>query len=217
MCKKNLRLLSFFVFFCCLPAQSQTFGTADLERLIKQHPMMKNYDPETGRFNNTPSQVVSPVKINSQIASAQAEIATFENLRKKQLNQALGEKGSVDEKLVWQRLTELSESIKQRKRLLLDLEELRATGGVPAISRVLPIARNIILEVREQLPSSDIVLNKLPRFYRSFPEFVGNPLQEFFFDSKRTDDLLAYIRQVSCLSLLFPRVKEPILIDERKK
>jgi hypothetical protein len=216
MCKKICHLLTFFALVASSSLLAQSFSSADFERLINKHPMMKNYDPESGRFKNTPSQVVPVESVRNQIASAQQEIETFGRQREEILASSLNSE-NADENKVWEELSSLNEEIFKRKRLLLDLGELEAANGIPPVSRVLSIARSMILDVREEFQDSDVVLNTLPRYFAAPPQFMRNPLQEFFFNPDSKITLLKYLRENHRVGLLFPAVAQPILIGERKK
>jgi len=215
MCKKIFHLLTFFAFLVSSSLSAQSFSAADFERLLNKHPMMKNYDPESGRFKNTPSQVVPVESVRSQIASAQQEIAVFGRQREEILSRSLNSE-DADENQVWKELTRLNEEIFKRKRLLLDLGELEAANGVPPVSRVLAIARSMILDVREEFSDSDVVLNTLPRFFAPPPVFIRNPLREFFFQPESAAGLVRYLRETHRIGLLFPVLAKPILVGERK-
>ena len=59
------------------PLLGQTFGEADLERLIMNHPMMKNYDAKTGHFRNTPHELRDVSDLKAENASISAEIESI--------------------------------------------------------------------------------------------------------------------------------------------
>lgn len=216
MCKKILQLLTFFVIFLSQTAEAQTFSSCDFARLLSRHPLMKDYQPETGRFRNTPSEIIPVEKVRAQIASAEAEIASFNHRRESLLAGTLAAGEDLDESNVWSELSQLAEEVKHRKRLLLDLRELEATNGIPPVSRVLSISRQIILETREQMPSSDIVLNHLPRFYLSKPDYEGNPLRSFFNAPEQKELFYQYLAGINQVGQLFKSVSLPILVGERK-
>lgn len=216
MCKKILRLLIFFAFITSQIAVAQTFSSCDFARLLSRHPLMKDFQPETGRFRNTSSEIIPVEKVQAQIASAEAEIASFNRRRENLLAGTLSASEKLDESKVWSELSQLAEEVQKRKRLLLDLRELEATKGIPPVSRVLSISRQIILEARDQMPSADIVLNQLPRFYLSTPDYEGNPLRSFFNAPERKEFFYQYLAGVNQVGQLFKSVSMPILVGERK-
>lgn len=216
MCKKILRLLIIFAVFLLKPSYGQTFSACDLERLLGQHPMMKDYQEKTGRFANTPSEIVPMERVLAQIASAQAEISLFTSRREELLAGSLEATENPDEMSLWLELTRLADEIKARKARLAELEELQATNGVPPVSRVLPIARKILLDTREKFPEADIVVNYLPRFLMPPPKFDGNPLRDFYFEPEKVSFISKYLAQRSRVGLMFQNLSRPILVGERK-
>jgi hypothetical protein len=218
MCKNFLHLLSFFVIFLSFSAEAQTFKVHDLERLIKNHPMMKNYDPKTNRFRNTPSEARPLEEIDAGIISTKEEISALEKEKKSVLGSSM--KKTLDaeaEKELWKKLNDMGNRIKELKQNLLDLTELQATNGVPPASRLLPIAREILLDIKEEITTNEneIVLNYLPRFYQPPPNLIKNPLKNFFANPDQTESLLNYIKHANLMSLLFSGVAAPVLYNER--
>lgn len=212
-CKKNLLLLSIFVGFASL-ANAQTFSVEDLERLIDNHHLLKKYDAETRRFKDTPSQIIPIEQVRGQIAKLRAEINELERSREKLVKQTI-ENVADEESDLWVRLNELSDQIKMKRQQLPELDELEATGGVPPVSRVIPIAREILLDVRKEFSGTDIVLNRLPAFYQPPPRFRQNSLLKFFQQPDRLEFLSEYHKNIPSISLLFPAINQPVLINER--
>jgi hypothetical protein len=211
-CKKNLLLLSIFVAFTCF-AGAQTFSVEDLERLINNHSMLKNYDAKTRRFKNTPSEIVPVEQVMEQIDRLRAEIEELEKAREKLVKQTI-ENNEAEEHNLWTRLKDLSNKIQTKSSQLPELQELEATGGVPPVSRVIPIAREILLDVRKEFSDADIVLNRLPVFYQAPPQFHGNPLLQFFQQPERLEFLIEYRKSVPSISLLFSGINQPVLINK---
>ena len=56
--KNILQMLSFFVAVVPLLVSGETFRAVDFERLLQKHPLMRKYDPETGRFKETKSEII---------------------------------------------------------------------------------------------------------------------------------------------------------------
>jgi hypothetical protein len=218
-CKKIFQLLSIFVLTLPFQAQTQTFSSHDLERLINQHPMMKNYDPATKRFKNTPSAIQPIAKIKAEIASITSLIKTLENNRQQILTTTLqNDSESPDEFATWKQLTEKDEQIQAHKRRRAELQELEMTNGAPPISRVLDIAREIMFDsylLLKKQSKSSIKLNNLPRFYQPPPSLTPNPFTDFFMNPKDKKKLAAYLSKKNTIFLLFPTLCQPVLINER--
>jgi len=212
-CKKILLLLSIFVGFAGL-ANALTFSVEDLERLIGNHHLLKKYDAKTRRFKDTPSQIVPVEQVQEQIARLHAEIDELEQAREKLVKQTI-ENVEDEESDLWSRLNELADQIKIKRQQLPELNELEATGGVPPVSRVIPIAREILLDVRKEFSGTDIVLNRLPVFYQKPPQFQPNPLLQFFQQPDRREFFIEYQKHIPSISLIFSGINQPLLINKR--
>ncbi|MEW6708763.1 MAG: hypothetical protein AB1403_02985 [Candidatus Riflebacteria bacterium] len=215
-CKKNLQLLSFFVLIS-LSVSGQTFSSCDFERLIMQHPLMNQYDPESGRFRGTPGEIISPAEVDSRIASTHAQIDLLQEKRKSVLADSLKSGDESGENELWENLAGINQRVMELKQSLMELDELKATGGVPPVSRNLPIARQIILDTRQKFPKTELLLNRLPRFFMYPPDFLENELRRFFRAPQQIELLKDYLEQVPAISLLFPATSEPVLIKRGKE
>ncbi len=218
-CKNFFQLLSIFVLMLTLPAQAQTFSSHDLERLINQHPMMKNYDPVTKRFKNTPSAIQPLQEIKAEIASITTLIEGLASEKNKLLNETLNADAEApDEFATWKQLSEKSEKSKALKRRLLELKDLEMTNGAPPIARVLKIAREIMFDtfslIKKQGANNHIRLNRLPRFYQPPLVLSPNPFFEFFANPNNKSKLAAYLSKKNTIFLLFPTAGDAILINE---
>lgn len=218
-CKNILQMLSFFVFFVGISLQGQSFKSVDFERMINNHPMMKNFDPSTGRFKNTGGEVKSPDWLKKEINRIKNKLNNAENSRQILLKSSFSNNKDekIDEGNLWQNLNKLSAETIEAKSKLTELEELLAMDGIPPISRNLPIARRIILETKAAFKKgdNDIVLNKLPRFFELPPTFTENPLKIVFANPEKSSELVKYLENLNTISLLFRGIAEPVLFEKR--
>jgi hypothetical protein len=218
-CKKILLLLSIFLGLAVLPGKCQTFSVYNLERLVNNHPLMKNYNPETKRFKDTPSEIKSVEVLEKQIASVSAEIIKLEALRAKMLNDSFSSQ-SFDENSLWKSIRTISFKENKLKNQLAGFENLLDTDGIPPIETLLEVVRGIahdvLNEIHQKSSEDEICLNKFPRFYQSPPDFRSNPFKKFFVLPDNKELLLEYLRYSKSISLLFPKSVEPILHEERK-
>ncbi|MFZ5950466.1 MAG: hypothetical protein ACOYXC_07160 [Candidatus Rifleibacteriota bacterium] len=178
---------------------------------------MKQYDPESGRFRDTPGEIIAPEEVDSRIASAHAQIGQLEEKRKIMLADSLKSGDESQENELWENLAQNNRRAMELKQSLMELDELKATGGIPPVSRNLPISRKIILDTRQNFPKGELLLNRLPRFFMYPPEFGENNLNRFFHKPRQSELLKDYLEQVPAISLLFPATAEPVLIKGRNE
>ncbi|GAB4279244.1 MAG: hypothetical protein Kow0029_23070 [Candidatus Rifleibacteriota bacterium] len=214
-CKKILQLLSFFVMFFSTEIYSAVFSVVDLERLIMNHPMMKNYDPDTCRFKNTSGEVRKIPDIKAEIADIETDICKIGQNKQKLLDNSFQADSQLDEQAVWQQIRSYDKRTTELKQKLAELKELLYTGGVPPVSRNLPIARQIMRDVQKNYRiSNTVVLNKLPRFYQHPPIFKENPLRAIFFAPDKSKLPADYLKSLSSVSLLFRKVANPVIYQK---
>ncbi len=219
ICKKILHLLSIFALFFPLPLFSQKYAESDFNRLILNHPMMKNFDPSSGRFRNTPSEIISVGRLKQDIAAIQARMDSLNEDKKAKLTvifEAL--KLNVSEENAWKQINDFDHSISELKEQLTKKNELLADLGVPGYETVLSVTRKIFLDTRKSIPQGDkIVLNSLPRFPLPHkPDFGKISLRTFFLKCD-AEKLKAYLQNKIFIGMLFSKVYQPILFNDQEE
>ena len=209
-CKNFLRLLSFFVVICPISLFAIEFKTVDFERLLHAHPLMKHFDPATGRFNGTISAII-PIEIMEQrVASLAAQINTLENAKSELARQALNSAG-INETIVWSRIGEHDAAIASLQKQLAADRELLDQKGVPALTTLFSQATTLVRDVVSSAAASDsLLINKLPRFRSGRPMPEDNDLRRFFY-FKDAPRLEKYLQESGTIGLMFSQTDRPVL------
>lgn len=218
-CKKILHLLSIFALVSSVPLFSQTYSSIDFNRLVLKHPMMKNFDPETGRFRNTPSEIIPVARLKLEIENLQKQIKTRESEKKDKLNDILATFSSKNnEEDAWQKINSFDHSLSEIKAELDEKNRLLSDLGIPGYEKVLAVVRTFFLEIMQNFEKNgDIILNTLPRFpLQRKPDFGRANLRSFFME-KNTDTLREYIKKKSLIGMLFRKVYQPVLFNKAKE
>lgn len=210
-CKNILRLLSFFVAAVPLLAASETFRAVDFERLLQKHPLMRKYDPETGRFKETKSEIIPVEKLQKRVASISAEIAGCEREKSEFVLAAMNSGEASTEALTWEKIGQIDRRLAELKSRLQTEQSLLADMGVPGYDKLLEIAGQIYHEtVLPETATAALLLNKLPRFAAAPPQPADNDLRRFFY-SCSGEALEKYLAQAGKIALMFEKTDQPIL------
>ncbi|HNS08601.1 MAG TPA: hypothetical protein PKN29_02815 [Candidatus Ozemobacteraceae bacterium] len=210
-CKNILRLLSFFVFAVPLLVTGETFRAVDFERLLQKHPLMRKYDPETGRFKETKSEIIPVEKLQERVASISAEIAASEREKSDLVLRTMNSNESAAENLAWEKIGQIDRRLSELKERLKAEQSLLEDKGVPGYDKLLEIAGQIYHEtVLPEIATGCVLLNKLPRFAAAPPRPAENDLRRFFF-SRKAEILESYLTQAGKIALMFEKTDRPIL------
>lgn len=211
MCKKILPMLS--IFSLCVPfvCFSQALKTVDFERLISNHPLMKQFDRETGRFKGTPSEILPLDVLQQRVGSLTSELEALEARKAKVVATSMLEASGVDEERVWDEIGSLDRQIAAVKGRLLPEQTLLEQKGVPGLETVFTIATGIVNDVvGAEFAADRLVINKLPR-YPSEPPTVGvNDLRRLFYSRDRAV-LEKYLTAAPVIGLMFSGSDRPVL------
>lgn len=216
-CKNFLHLLSFFALLICIPSEAANFSSVDLQRLIKNHPTMKNYQPDTGRFKNTPSEIQPISIVTEKIASLSARIKFLEGDKHEKIsNHLIMTKGN--EEPLWRDIKAIDSEIQFLKKEIKDLEDLAAAGGIPGFECVLRISESLWKDVDSELNQlPGIVLNKLPVYPPLNPPAIKNNDLRRFFYSPDHEQLINYTRFSVKTGFLFKATSETIVYQRGKR
>jgi len=210
-CKNILRLLSFFVAAVPLLASGETFRAVDFERLLQKHPLMRKYDPETGRFKETKSEIIPVEKLQERVASITADIAACEREKSELVLAAINSGESSTEALTWEKIGQIDRRLAELKTRLQMEQSLLDDKGVPGYDKLLEIAGQIYHEtVLPEIATGVLLLNKLPRFAAAPPQSADNDLRRFFY-SRNGEILEKYLAQAGKIALMFEKTDQPIL------
>lgn len=211
-CKKNLQLLSIFAFLVPHILEGTEFKAVDFERLLNRHPLMRQFDPETGRFKGTPSEIIPVEVLQNRVASLTGQIAALEQTKSDLVASAMVNAGA-DESAVWLKIGEYDRDIDMLRKRLAGERELLDQKGVPAFSTLFAVASDLVKSIcRAEMASNTVVINKLPRFPANPPVFGGNDLRHFFYSSD-PDCLETYLSRAGLIGLMFAQTDDPIIFQ----
>lgn len=208
-----LHLSLFFYMLCAGTLTAEEYRRIDLERLLREHPLMKTFDPEVARFIKTPDDRkdvplihTERAEIEKRLAQAEAEKSAIVkgNLLSRPAPKALEE--------AWARIRKMDSEIAGLKSSLERLSKLLEAGGIPTLKMLMDDVRALLSDILSRQPHDDtaILLNVFPRFSAPCPAFPGNGLSDFL--RSREALMLRTYASFSCYTgLLFPSCSEPIL------
>lgn len=214
-CKKILHLSLFFAFSVPLCLGAQTFNVVDLQRLVQNHPLMKQFDPATGRFKGTPSEIRNIENLKTDSASISRQIDDLKAARQEKLHLSMtSPQESRNEEGLWSFLNDCDRLIEQKKLELKAIEDLIVTDGIPGFETVLQIATGIASDALSQDNAPDtVVLNRLPRTRAKVPpEFPRKGLRDFYWHND-SGILEIYLKQASLAGLMFRSIDNPVVYN----
>lgn len=206
------KLLLLALCFLTLPLMGQTFGEADLERLIMNHPMMKNYDSKTGYFKNTDYELHNVENLKADNASMANEI-DFIKAKELKNSSKIFEDSDFDEEELWSDIASLSRLKLEYNYKIIKNDNLIVSEGKPGTEKLYPIIDKMCNDIFIPLYNKDkVVLNKLPRYPSNKPELEGKDLHYFWYNPDEKV-LRFYLQQAYCIGLIFPRSDKTILFQ----
>ncbi len=198
----------------CSAVSAQCFSETDFERMVMNHPMMKNYVKENGHFKNTEYELRNIQEIRSENASITEEL---DFIKSKRLSQSLSilETADDDEESFWSDISELDTRKIKLERARMKNENLIGAGGDPGFERLVPITDGITNDLLVPLYDKKmVVVNKLPRFYAPPPDLPGKALGDFF-NNPDSDFLTNYLEKASIIALMFSKSDKTILFQQK--
>lgn len=209
-------IVLFFVFGMISSVYSQVFIEADFERLLSSHELAASYNPETGRFDGTPSEIIPVEQLKKSIAKLSDNIKKLEQ-KKVQLAQKLitTDLSEEHESKIWEKTSQAQQKIESKTEEINRKQALLNRRGIPPLTTVVDVIDQIYKDTRQaylqNADSSSIILNKLPVFPVRPPQVNSdNSLKAFYFDP--CSELLSqYIRQAPKTGRLFRGLNQTIL------
>lgn len=215
-CKNFLLLLSFFALGVHLSVQSAEYQEADLQRLIRNHPLIKDFQPETGRFKNTPSEIQPVERLIGNKNKLTLAISELEKEKRNKLAEHLVAGNAVEEQL-WEKIKEIDSEVEKHQKEIRELDDLIAAKGVPGFETVIKISEQLWNDISVGLPSNEaIILNKLPFQPPDLPPTIENRDLRHFFYSPSPENLQKYINYSIETGFLFQSINKTILYSEKK-
>lgn len=211
VCKKIFHLLSIFVFFVPSLGGAFEFQQVDFERLLNNHPLMKNYDPESGRFKNTPSEIIPVPLLEQRVASISGEIRRCEKEKSDLVAAAMNSAAELDENKLWGQIGKIDLEISALQKRLRAEETLLEQEGVPGFETLFSVVTDLTRDVIAGSSAENrVVINKLPRFRSDFPRLSGFDLRRFFYRSD-PQFLEKYLEHAGLIGLLFAKTDNSVI------
>lgn len=208
------KIILVFIFIGFTPLFAQIFSEVDFERLILNHPMMKNYDPKTGHFKNTPHELRAVSDLKAENASMSLEL---EEIKKKELkNSSISfSDDDIDEEALWGDISSLTKRKKELENKIRKNEDLIQSGGDPGYEKLYPIIDDICNDIFVPLYNKDkVILNKLPRYAANMLQLEGNDMHNFWFYQNNEEVLQKYLEYSGIIALMFPNMDKTILFQK---
>jgi len=219
--KKNLLLLSFLYILGCFSLNASEFAVMDLDLLLRQHPLFAEFDFETGRFKNTPSEIIPEDKLKNQISILADEIAMLEEQKLLLVKNKIVEffdKNMEEEN--WKKIAEIDKKLINCRDELLKKHELLKIGGVPGISHLYEVLSGIYKDIVKQhfVSSETVYLNRLPVVAGPFPDLIRTKTGLFNFFYKRDEEsLVEYLRYNYEIGMLIKSGSDSIIYQKEFK
>ena len=208
-----------FIAMCtCNEVFSWQFKQIDYLRMLQNHPIMADYDSNTGRFKNTNSQQMSLEEIDKQTKNLLDKIQSCKDLQSKLANNPnvmleINEKDSN-----WQKIGDIDKQIEDYKNQISRLIELKENSGIPSKTEIFAVIDTIIEDIKANyvkgIASGTIIINKLPFYHRGVePPLIDNYEKGYlnFFKTKNENSLVDYISYSPYIGLYFPVTENSVL------
>ncbi|HOY66348.1 MAG TPA: hypothetical protein PLP29_05615 [Candidatus Ozemobacteraceae bacterium] len=190
----------------------------EFDRLLREHPLMSQFDEETGRFKGTPSEVREAASIASEIASLDRDLASVERRRSEMAGALLLASDPLGADFSgWNEVREADAGIAELQKRRDALTGLMRIGGAPDADSLTPLVSGLVQDLLASCSRAPdtILLNRFPRFPAAPPvveirppgekDGPNDPIQP---DLMRLREV---IRSAPLLGPLFPSTERPIL------
>ena len=180
MNKSIVYLFIFIIFYNISVVSAQTFKQEDLDRLIKNHPLMGKYDKSTGFFKNTAYDRIDINLLKQENASLSKELKSIKTEKNKYSQNISFDDSENDD--TWHKLSELDVKIEQLEKQINKNEYIITTNGLPAKLELVKIADSIIEDcILPLYNNNQVVLNKLPQLSYIETKLDYSDLRRFFY------------------------------------
>ena len=180
---------------------AQSFVQSDLDRLIKNHPLMKSFNKDTGFFENTNYDKADVNKIFKETSGMEQELDEI-NKKISSDSKIIFSDGSDEEK-IWEDINQLNTRQEEIERKLKNNQDIIDREGYPERTNLVKIVDKITEDsILPLFDNNKIVLNKLPKYDCLPPEIQSKDLRNFYY-SLESDNLKEYLRHSYNIGLLF--------------
>ena len=214
-------ILSLTVFGCLFITSSSfalTFEEVDFEKIILNHPMMKNYDKKTGSFLNTDYEFQDVEKLKKEVDELYKKIEKLKKEEKNLSSKSFDVTDEDEEDEFWGELSNNSKIIEDSEKAIEDKTAIIANNGFPSYENLFFIINKIASESIQPLYNKDkIVFNHFPKYYTDMPK-PRNLYSNYrgFLNGSNDDNLIKYIEETRPFVYLFPDYNKTVLYKSDK-
>lgn len=207
----NIFIIIFFN-SCCFAV---TFEEKDFEKLVLNHPMMKNYDNKTGYFNNSSYSLHDVDKLKAELKELTLKLNNLKDKNIELASQSADISEEPDEDEFWKNISVDSQEIKIIENKIFEITNLLYSNGKPDYNNLFKITSKMAKEVILPLYNKNkIILNKLPKYYFYSPSNITGLNR--LFNLNNDDSLKKYITTASSFASIFPDSDKTILFNKKE-
>ena len=212
---KKYRLILYIItiiqFFFNNSIFAQNFIQSDIERLINNHPLMKNFDKKTGHFHNP----IDKKQLETEISSITKELEKTSELLNLSSNHILS-LNEENEDETWKNTSTLEEKKKllekQLEKSKFYLSQIDEPNRLELVKTVDKLTEEIILPLYEK---NKIIFNKFPKSNFGKPQIDEKDLRRFFY-SQDKEILNKYLDCSYLIGLMFKQTDNIIIFTNEK-
>lgn len=227
MIKSNRKMLKTIVSSFCfvLIYYSSAFGLefkeVDYVKMLISHPLYENYNPETGRFKDTHSEIIEIPVLEKQIRDLYEVAKKLKEEKGSFVENSMIFAMDSDENTSWDEIAKIDQELSKVEAEIERLEKLWEEGGVPDQNSITAVVNEITDDIKSQINDlsgpDTIVLNKLPAYteHLAMPTF-NNRFGGYghFLKERDKDSLKVYLEHSYGLSLYFESTADVILYQK---
>jgi|GEM_PF-2554662 len=200
-------------------AFAQKFYNFNFLEEMNKHPLMAFFDLNTRRFLGTTSEFRNIASLTIKLQKVREQIKRISDLKQGKINTTLDKQGKSEEEEFWKSISLArggkNELINEEKYLMDQISQ----GVETPDSSIFPVIRTILRSIERKMPQdeSDIVLNVPSAIPTLPPKYSSpNPYADFHRMTQQEEKLREYLSQAFYLRGLFPNIRKPVVIGERK-
>ena len=213
---KTLAKGLFLVFLCVLAASSfaMSFEEVDFERLVLNHPMMKNYDPQTGYFKNTDYVFHDINQLKQEIQDLATQYSVLNRAKTDLASKSVKIDEEADEESFWSNTSNYSEQQKELAAKILEKNYLVTQAGMPDVKHLFNITSQMASDTILPLYNKDkILINKLPDYPSYKPDINNDFTSRKFIVNNNYNFIKEYLEKAKAFYSIFPNTDRTILYN----
>lgn len=202
-------------------ASAADFKQIDYLKKLINHPIYKDYDPQTGRFKNTKSEIKPIEQLYEKEKQIINKITDLNNEKAKMAKNSLILSIDKSQNNSWEKIAKIDLEISQLNSQLNELNDVLENGGIPYESEIFKIISQITSEIKREyskdVSSNTVILNKLPLYREATTAPNIDNYSSGYFDFLKMNNegsLNNYIKFESTIGLLFNSTAESIIYSK---